>query len=66
MTATRPRTRGSAGGAMVTGPAAGALVPRTQTDGRPEAPRREAQFGSGRAAELKFVTSGTTHRSVGN
>ena len=51
MTATLPRTRGSAeapeaAGKAVDGPAAGTLVPRKLTDGGLEAPRREAQIGS--------------------
>jgi len=57
MTAALPRNaRGSAGaptaaGRAVDGPAAGTLVPRKLADGRQEAPRREAQFGSTRAVE---------------
>jgi len=51
MTATLPRTRGSAeapeaAGKAVDGPAAGTLVPGKLTDGGLEAPRREAQIGS--------------------
>lgn len=51
MTATLPRTRGSAEAPKavskaVDGPAAGTLVPGKLTDGRLEAPRREAQIGS--------------------
>src|SRR4029077_7402008 len=67
MAATLPRTSGSAGepalAGRADGPAAGTLVPRKPTDGRQEAPRREAQFGSTRVVELKFVTSGTSLRS---
>jgi hypothetical protein len=45
-----PDTRGSAGEPALArradGPAAGTLVPGKLTDGRQEAPRREAQIGS--------------------
>ena len=68
ITATLCRTRGSTGEAVVTGPAAGRLVPekltdgaaRKLTDGRQEAPKREAQFSSGFMAELMLVTAGTS------
>jgi len=64
-TATLPRTRGSAnapetGSRAAHGPAAVTLVPRKLTDGRLEAPEREAQFSSGRTPDLIFVTSGTS------
>src|SRR6266849_6657992 len=62
MTATLPRTRGSASATKTDGPA-GTPVPRKLTDGRLEAPKREAPFSVGRTLELMFVTSGTSLRS---